>query len=229
MLRVGLTGGIGSGKSTVARIFEILQVPVFDADTAARQLMNESPSVREAVIKTFGEDSYLNNKLNKKFISEIVFNDPQKLVLLNAIVHPATLQNAQVWFSSQLGLYAIKEAALLFEAGAEKDLDYVIGVSSPLPLRMQRIQQRDHFSPAEIQARMDKQMNEEEKMQRCDFVLFNDEKQLLLPQVIALHEKFQQLALSHEDTKAQSNTEACLLISVHLCDTVPLCFPGTAL
>lgn len=189
MLRVGLTGGIGSGKSTVARIFEILQVPVYDADTAARQLMNDDPFVRDAVTKTFGEKSYANNVLDKKFISGIVFKDPEKLTLLNAIVHPATLAHAKNWFTSQSGLYAVKEAALLFEAGAEKDLDYVIGVSSPLDLRIKRIRERDGLSAADIELRMNKQMNEEEKMQRCDFVLYNDEKQLLLPQVIALHEK----------------------------------------
>lgn len=186
MLRVGLTGGIGSGKSTVARIFEILQVPVFDADTAARKLMNESPSVREAIIKSFGEKSYTDNLLDRKFISEIVFHDPERLASLNAIVHPATLKQAREWFALQSGIYAIKEAALLFEAGAEKDLDYIIGVSSPLALRMQRIQQRDNLSPQEIQSRIDRQMNEEEKIKRCDFVVYNDETQLLLPQVIAL-------------------------------------------
>lgn len=194
MLRVGLTGGIGSGKTTVARIFEILQVPVFDADKAARNLMNENPSVRADVIKIFGEKSYSQNALNRKFISGIVFNDPEKLAALNGIVHPATLQNAQEWFNSQSGLYAIKEAALLFEAGAEKDVDYVIGVSSPLPLRIQRIQHRDGLSTTEIEARINRQMNEEEKLKRCDFVLYNDEKQLLLPQVIALHEQLKNLA-----------------------------------
>ena len=194
MLRVGLTGGIGSGKTTVARIFEILQVPVFDADKAARNLMNENPSVRADVIKIFGEKSYSQNALNRKFISGIVFNDPEKLAALNGIVHPATLQNAQEWFNSQSGIYAIKEAALLFEAGAEKDVDYVIGVSSPLPLRIQRIQHRDGLSTTEIEARINRQMNEEEKLKRCDFVLYNDEKQLLLPQVIALHEQLKNLA-----------------------------------
>lgn len=195
MLRVGLTGGIGSGKSTVARIFDILQIPVYDADSAARQLMNDDPHVRDAVIKTFGEKSYTNNVLDKKFISGIVFNDPARLTLLNAIVHPATLAHAKEWFNSQSGVYAIKEAALLFEAGAEKDLDYVIGVSSPLSMRIKRIQERDGLSEAEIELRINKQMNEEEKMKRCDFVLFNDEKQLLLPQVLKLHKKLQNVAV----------------------------------
>ena len=195
MLRVGLTGGIGSGKSTVARIFEILQVPVYDADSAARLLMNDDPLVRDAVIKTFGEKSYTNNVLDKKFLSGIVFNDPTQLALLNAIVHPATLAHAKDWFNSQSGLYAIKEAALLFEAGAEKDLDYVIGVSSPLPLRIKRVQVRDGLSIADIELRINRQMNEEEKMKRCDFVLFNDEKHLLLPQVLKLHKKLQNVAV----------------------------------
>lgn len=207
MLRVGLTGGIGSGKSTVARIFEILQVPVYNADNAARQLMNEDPSVREAVINTFGEKSYSNNTLDKKFISELVFNDPAQLALLNAIVHPATLTHAKKWFDSQVGLYAVKEAALLFEAGAEKELDYVIGVSSPLSLRIKRIQERDGLSAEDIELRMGKQMNEEEKLKRCDYVLYNDEKQLLLPQVLALHESLSNLSLNHEDTKSQRVTK----------------------
>jgi len=194
MLRVGLTGGIGSGKSTVARIFEILQVPVYDADTAARRLMNESPLVREAIIKTFGEKAYSNNTLDREFIGEVVFKDAHQLTLLNAIVHPVTLAHAKEWFDSQSGIYAVKEAALLFEAGAQKDLDYVIGVSSPLPLRIKRIRERDGLSAGDIELRMNKQMNEEEKIRRCDFVLYNDEKQLLLPQVITLDEKLKELA-----------------------------------
>ena len=157
--------------------------------------MNDDPYIRDAVIKTFGEKSYTNNVLDKKFISGIVFNDPAQLAVLNAIVHPATLAHAKEWFNLQSGLYAIKEAALLFEAGAEKDLDYVIGVSSPLPLRIKRVQVRDGLSTADIELRINKQMNEEEKMKRCDFVLYNDEKQLLLPQVLKLHKKLQNVAV----------------------------------
>jgi dephospho-CoA kinase len=189
MLKIGLTGGIGSGKTTVAHIFEVLGVPVYYADDAAKRLMNEDESLKQQIITHFGKDSYVDGKLNRSHLSALVFSDTEKTKLINAIIHPATIADAELWMSKQTAQYAIKEAALIFEAGAEKQLDLVIGVQSPLPVRVQRVMQRDNITEQAVLARIQKQMNEEEKMSRCDFIIINDERELLIPQVLALHEK----------------------------------------
>jgi dephospho-CoA kinase len=189
MLKIGLTGGIGSGKTTVAHIFEVLGIPVFYADDAAKRLMNEDENLKQQIIGHFGEESYVDGKLNRSYLSDIVFSDAEKTKLINSIIHPATIANAELWMNKQIAPYAIKEAALIFEAAAEKYLDLVIGVQTPLHLRIQRVMQRDNITEEAVQTRMQKQMNEDEKMSRCNFVIVNDEKELLIPQVVRLHEK----------------------------------------
>ena len=189
MLRIGLTGGIGSGKTTVAHIFEVLCIPVYYADDAAKRLMNEDENLKKKIIENFGEESYVDGKLNRSHLASIVFSNPEKTALINSIVHPITIADAKLWMEKQTTPYAIKEAALIFESKAEKELDLIIGVHSPLPLRIQRIMQRDNIDEAAVMARMQKQMNEEEKMKLCDFVIENNEKDLLITQVIAIHEK----------------------------------------
>ncbi len=189
MLRIGLTGGIGSGKSTVAKVFEVLGVPVYYADDAAKRMMNEDEELKEKIKQEFGESVYSDGKLNRKLLAGIVFNAPEKLNQLNALTHPATIADAERWMQSQTMPYCIKEAALIFESGAQEHLDHVIGVTAPAPLRIQRTMLRDGITREEVMARMDKQMDESIKMRLCDFVLINDEQQLLLPQVLELHEK----------------------------------------
>lgn len=193
-LRIGLTGGIGSGKSTVARIFEVLGIPVYYADTEARRIMNEDEILREQVIGEFGELAYRDGKLDNKYVADIVFNNREKLDVLNSIVHPATIRDGERWMKQQTTPYAIKEAALIFESGTQSHLDYVIGVSAPEPLRIQRTMQRDHVSREAVLARMGKQIQEVIKMRLCDFIIYNDEQQLVIPQVIALHEKLKKIA-----------------------------------
>ena len=190
MLRIGLTGGIGSGKSTVARIFEVLGIPVYKADDEAKRLMTEDVTLRSNIISSFGEASYTNDILNRKYLSEQVFNDSEKIKLLNSLVHPATLKDAAEWMEKQNAPYVIKEAALIFESGSEKMLDYVIGVKAPLALRIERTIKRDNVTSDEVQARIDLQMDEEEKLHLCDYIIVNDEKQMLIPQVLTLHKKF---------------------------------------
>lgn len=188
MLRVGLTGGIGSGKSTVAKIFETLGIPVYYADEAAKRVMNEDEALKNAIINQFGDESYLNNTLNRQFLSSTVFSDPEKLALLNALVHPATIADAEKWMKNQTSPYALKEAALIFESNANKHLDYVIGVWAPYDLRLKRSMDRDNASKELIDARMKNQLDETKKMERCDFVINNDETELLIPQVLKLHD-----------------------------------------
>lgn len=187
MLRIGLTGGIGSGKSTVARIFEELGVPVFYADQAARTLLETDPLLREKIITHFGTDTYQGTKPDRARIAQIVFSDPAKLALLNSFTHPATIAAADAWMQQQTYPYTIKEAALMFESDAWKFVDQVIGVSAPEELRISRVMQRDQVTRAAVLARISKQMNEAEKLKRCDHILYNDGEQLLVPQVLALH------------------------------------------
>ena len=201
MLRIGLTGGIGSGKSTVARIFEVLGIPVYKADDEAKRLMTEDATLRSNIISSFGKASYTNDILNRKYLSEQVFNDSEKIKLLNSLVHPATLKDAAEWMEKQKAPYVIKEAALIFESGSEKMLDYVIGVKAPLALRIERTIKRDNVTSDEVQARIDLQIDEEEKLHLCDYIIVNDEKQMLIPQVLALHENF----LKVQSQKAVTN------------------------
>lgn len=190
MLRIGITGGIGSGKSTVSNIFSVLGIPVYDSDSASKRLMEEDTELKKKIIQSFGEESYSKGNLNRKYLSEQVFTDQKKIELLNSIVHPATIKDAEEWMIKQKAPYTIKEAALIFESGSNKLLDLVIGVSSPLPLRIERTIQRGNISKEQVKARIKLQMNEEEKMRLCNYVIFNDEQQMLIPQILLLHEIF---------------------------------------
>jgi dephospho-CoA kinase len=189
MLKVGITGGIGSGKSTVTRIFEVLGVPVYYADGAAKRLMNEDGLLKQQLIAQFGANAYKDGRLNRAYLSSIVFNNKEKLELLNSIVHPVTIRDAEEWMQKQKSPYAIKEAALIFESGAQAGLDYVIGVYAPAPLRILRTMKRDGVDRTEVISRMNRQIQETIKMRLCDFVITNDEQSLIVPQVIDLHEK----------------------------------------
>ncbi|NML23425.1 dephospho-CoA kinase [Pseudoflavitalea sp. G-6-1-2] len=194
MISIGITGGIGSGKSTVAKIFEVLGIPVYYADDAAKRLMNEDASLREAIIAAFGAESYVDGQLNRSYLSSAVFNNKEKLEQLNALVHPATILDGENWMLRQTTPYALKEAALFFESGSASSLDLVIGVYAPTALRIHRAMQRDNISREAVIARMSKQINENIKMRLCDFVIVNDEQHPVLPQVLALHQQLLKLA-----------------------------------
>ena len=189
MIKIGLTGGIGSGKTTVAKIFELLGIPVYYADDAAKRIMNEDEELKTAIQKQFGKDAYDNEGLDRTFLSAKVFTDPVQLEILNSLVHPATIRDAAKWMSQQKTSYTIKEAALIFESGSTEHLDYVIGVYAPTQLRIKRAMERNHLSHEEVTQRINKQLDENIKMKLCDFVIYNDEQHLLIPQVIELHKK----------------------------------------
>ncbi|NDF98623.1 MAG: dephospho-CoA kinase [Chitinophagia bacterium] len=195
MLRIGLTGGIGSGKTTVARVFETLGIPVYYADDAAKRLMNNDPGLKKALIDLFGELCYKDGTLNRSYLASLVFQDPQKREQLNQLVHPVTITDANDWLSKQNAVYALREAALLFESGAAEGLDYVIGVSAPTTLRIKRVMQRDQLSEEDVKKRMATQLQDTIKLKLCDFVIINDDRVALLPQVLSLHEKLTQLAV----------------------------------
>ncbi|GAC1425073.1 MAG: dephospho-CoA kinase [Flavisolibacter sp.] len=197
VLKVGLTGGIGSGKTTIAKIFEILEIPVYYADDASKRLYKTDSELRDAIKKHFGQQIYTGNEINKKLLAEIVFKDKNKLALLNSLVHPRTISDANDWMERQSTPYLIKEAALIFETGSDQYLDLVIGVWAPEDLRLNRAIGRDNLSRQEVLLRFEKQMNEEKKMQRCNYIITNDETLLVLPQVLQLHEKLLEMAKIH--------------------------------
>ncbi|MCA0397419.1 MAG: dephospho-CoA kinase [Bacteroidetes bacterium] len=190
MLRIGITGGIGSGKSVVARVFENLGIPVYNADNTAKMLMETDVSLVEKITRLFGPAAYTDQRLNRSYIAAQVFNNQEKLDALNAIVHPAVIQYGEDWFARQHAPYAIKEAALFFETGTAGQMDKMIGVSAPVALRIQRAMQRDQLSREQIKNRMDKQLDESIKMRLCDYVVVNDDQHLVLPQVLRLDSLF---------------------------------------
>ena len=196
MLKVGLTGGIGAGKSTVAQIFKVFGIPVYQADQEAKRLMQTNTSLIEKIREAFSDKAYVEGILDRKFLSYIVFNDKQKLELLNSIVHPFTIQDGKEWMKKQTSPYAIKEAALIFESGSQGEFDCLIGVFAPTTLRIHRTIQRDKVEREKVLSRMEKQLDESIKMKLCDYVLINNEQTLLVPQVIDLHQKL--ISLSTE-------------------------------
>lgn len=194
-LRIGITGGIGSGKSTVAKVFEVLGIPVYYADEAARRVMNEDEEVRKQIVHHFGASAYKNNQLDRTYIGGQVFNNKQKLELMNSLVHPATIRDSENWMRQQTTPYAIKEAAIIFESGTQDQYDYIIGVTAPVPLRILRAMKRDGLTRDQVIARMEKQIQDVIKMRLCDFVVYNDEQQAIIPQVIKLHSTLLKLGL----------------------------------
>ena len=183
---IGLTGGIGSGKSVVAKIFATIGIPVFNADEEAKRIMQTSPTIKAKLIEQFGTSIYNESGLQKEKLASIVFNDPFQLQLLNAIVHPVTIQAAKDWAAKQTSPYVIKEAALIFESGAADGLFKVIGVIAPLSLKIQRVMQRDGVSKEQVEARMQHQISDTIKMRLCDYVIENNNQEMLIPQVLEL-------------------------------------------
>jgi dephospho-CoA kinase len=185
-IMIGLTGGIGSGKSTVAAMFATLGIPVFNADEQAKLIMQNSPIIKEKLIAQFGAAIYEGGQLQKEQLATIVFNDPYQLQLLNAIVHPVTIQAAKDWAVQQQAPYVIKEAALIFESGAAEGLFKVIGVTAPLTIRKHRVMQRDGITKDQVEARMRNQISDTIKMRLCDYVIHNDNQEMVIPQVLAI-------------------------------------------
>ena len=190
-LSIGITGGIGVGKSTVTRIFNVLNIPTYDADKEAKKLMNENAQIRHKLLSLFGKDVYQSNgELNRSWLSKEVFSNPQKLTQLNSIVHPVVIKHGEDWARSQTSIYSVKEAALLFESGSYKSLDFNILVTSPIDIRISRVMERDDVSKEEVLRRIASQMPEEEKAKIADYTIINDNNHSLIEQIMALHNLF---------------------------------------
>lgn len=201
MLKIGITGGIGSGKTTVCKVFETLGIPVFYADTVAKQIMTTDFTLIEGIKTAFGSVSYFEDgSLNNKHIANIVFNNEKELAKLNALVHPAVFRAFDAW-DAQLSKnipYSLKEAALLFESGSYKMCDKNILVTAPKAVKIARVTVRDNVSEEQVLARMNKQLQDEEKIKLADFDINNTESQSVILQVLALHKTFLELAASYK-------------------------------
>jgi len=190
--QIGITGGIGSGKSLVRKIFSCLGIGTYDADSRAKEVMTTDRILIQQIQKEFGNLSYNSQGvLNRKYIAGQVFNQPDRLEKLNSLVHPRVKDDYESWLRQQKATYVIKEAALLYESGSASDLDKIIAVYAPEDIRIARVVKRDpHRNAAAVKEVILRQMNEEEKMNKADFVILNDESLLVIPQVIQLHNQF---------------------------------------
>lgn len=195
-MQIGITGGIGSGKSLACRIFNLLGVPVYDADSRAKSLMTTDGILVSQIKKEFGTLSFgEDGSVNREFLAKHVFNDELKLKTLNNLVHPRVAEDFTRWTQQQRSSYILKEAALLFETGSYRALDKIIVVSAPENLRIARVLQRDkHRSEQQVKDIIRNQLKEEEKLKLADYTLINDESNLLIPQVLNLHKKFLSMA-----------------------------------
>jgi dephospho-CoA kinase len=193
MIKIGITGGIGSGKSTVCRVFETFGIPVFYADTVAKEIMVTDDILIAGIQSAFGPESYEDSgKLNNKHIAAIVFSDKQQLEQLNAMVHPAVFRSFDAWLLTlpEQTPYILKEAALLFESGSYLMCDASVLVTAPKDIKIKRVMDRDGVNAAQVEARMDKQMSDEEKSAMAGFLIRNDGSQSVIHQVLNLHHQF---------------------------------------
>ena len=192
-ITVGITGGIGSGKSTVCQIFKILGVPVFEADLVARKLLNDSSKIVSGLIRLFGEGIYdADTGIDRKKLAELIFNDDIQLSKVNELIHPEVRNEYQKWLTKQNSPYILHEAAILFESGFYKMMDYTILVSAPENIRIERVSKRDKVNSERVMERIQKQWTDDEKRKLANAEIINDNSELIIPQVIKLDKKLRE-------------------------------------
>ena len=184
---IGLTGGIGSGKSTVLELFKILGVKTYSADESAKKLVNTDPYLINLIKSSFGENIYDNGQLNSKKLSKIVFEDTEKLKLLNSIIHPVVAKDFKLFLNSNNEDYIVKEAAIIFETKSENNYDKIIFIQSPLEIRIERVINRDNISREEVMKRINNQLDENLIIDKCDYVIRNENKEDLEDKVLSIH------------------------------------------
>lgn len=194
MIVVGLTGGIGAGKTTVANFFKELGVPIYIADTEAKRLMHTSKKIKKLLIQEFGKNVYLDNKLNRTFLAAIVFNDTEKLAAINAIVHPTVANSFKRWVNKQKAPYVIQENAILYENNTAGKFDYIICVTAPIEERIKRVIKRDGTTRSKVLARIKNQISDQEKIKNSDFVIHTVSKETTKKEVVKIHHKLLQLS-----------------------------------
>ena len=198
-LQIGITGGIGSGKSLICKIFQCLGVPVYDADSRAKYIMTTDGILVSQIKKEFGELSFFSDgNLNREHIGSLTFNDPERLSTLNKMVHPRVGIDYERWVQNHHEThYVIKEAALLFESKSYKTLDKIIVVQAPEPLRVKRVLGRDkHRSESQVYDIIARQMPEQKKIELADYIIRNDEQHMVIPQVMRLHKEFSSIGIN---------------------------------
>ncbi len=197
MIKVGLTGGIGSGKSVISKIFRILDIPIYFADERAKELMDNNEIIKSKLINIFGKIIYRENKLERMLMSKIIFKDEKLLQQVNSIVHPIVRDDFIEWMKNKTKYsYVIEEAAILFETGYYKEFDKIITVIAPVDLRVQRIILRDNTTENEVRQRMNNQWKDEDKKEYSDYIIINDDKELVIPQVLKIHKKLKNLKVN---------------------------------
>ena len=184
---IGLTGGIGSGKSTVLELFKFLGVKTYSADESAKKLVNTDPYLINLIKSSFGENIYDKGQLNSKKLSDIVFEDKEKLKLLNSIIHPAVAKDFKLFLNSNNEDYIVKEAAIIFETKSENNYDKIILIQSPLEIRIERVINRDNISREEVMKRSNNQLDENLIIDKCDYVISNENKEDLEDKVLSIH------------------------------------------
>ena len=189
MYKVGITGGIGSGKSTVCRMLAERGVAIYDADSRAKELMSTSESLRKVLIENFGAETFTAEGLNRQYLAERVFNDAEQLRLLNSLVHPAVIADFEAWAEEQEGHYVVFESAILFEAGLENRVDAVVAVMAPESLRVERVMARDGHSKEQVMARIKNQMSDDERSDRSQYSIVNIDVEDLEEDVEQLHRR----------------------------------------
>lgn len=197
-LKVGITGGIGSGKSIVCRVLETMGYVVYDSDLRARHLMENDPEIRSELIEAFGEQAFNGETLNRSYLAQRIFNDPQLRETINGIVHPAVRRDFQQWAAQQPQPFVFQESALLFETGGSKHMDFTVLITAPVEQRIQRVRQRDNSDETAIRARIGSQLPDEEKIPLADYVIDNSDEAVVLPQVNELLERLRSLTSPHE-------------------------------
>lgn len=192
MLKIGITGGMGTGKTVVSRVFALLGVPVYDSDARAKWVMHHNEELRQELLSAYGSEAFTpEGGLNRAFIASIVFNNPERLEQLNGLVHPHVRNDFTNWAASHTAVpYVLKEAALMYESEAWKQMDQIITVFAPMQLRIRRLLHRDtQRTEEDIRAIISKQLSEEERMARAEHIIYNDDQHLVIPQVLKLHEQ----------------------------------------
>lgn len=187
MMKVGLTGGIGSGKTTIAKMFEELGVPVYYADDEAKKLMNSNPQIQKELLQLLGENAYKSRELNRAFIAGAIFNDKNKLKKINAIVHPVVANHFEKWAHHQQSKYVIQENAIIFESGTQDKFDKIITVTAPVEIKIDRVMNRDHMSKEKVKERMNNQLKDDYKIENSFYVIHNLDLEKSLNEVKKIH------------------------------------------
>tara|TARA_Y100001978_G_scaffold187483_1_gene188076 strand:+ start:1651 stop:2235 length:585 start_codon:yes stop_codon:yes gene_type:complete len=193
MKKIGLTGGIGSGKTTISKVFELLKIPIYNSDNVAKNFISKNSFVKNQIFKSFGEEIMTNNKIDNKKLSTLIFNDMEKINIINNIIHPLVKEDFNKWCKKKKSKYIIKESALLFSSNSFLELDEIIFVKSSMETRIKRVMKRDNRTKKQVKSIIKNQNSDEFLEKSCKYIIYNDEDKFLTPQIMKLHEIFTKL------------------------------------